>query len=102
MTLFFSCFLCQITCNCVQRVYNFFWQDAAEPTTQEELERRLKKLEKVAFPFGSTKTNNSFTVYICNPFFLLIIFKYKHYELFSSSTVHENCGSKVSVEEILI
>lgn len=67
----------------------FFWQDAAEPTTQEELERRLKKLEKVAFPFGSTKTNNSFTVYICNPFFLLIVFKYKHYELFSSSTVHE-------------
>lgn len=72
----------------------FFWQDAAEPTTQEELERRLKKLEKVAFPFGSTKTNNSFTVYICNPFFLLVIFKYKHYELFSSSTVHENCGFK--------
>lgn len=43
-----------------------FWQDAAEPTTQEELERRLKKLEKVAFLCSSTKTNNSFNVYICN------------------------------------
>ena len=46
-----------------------FWQDAAEPTTQEELERRLKKLEKVIFLCSSTKTNNSFNVCICSRFF---------------------------------
>ena len=74
-TVFFRVISVKLHVTVLKEYIIFFWQDAAEPTTQEELERRLKKLEKVAFLCSSTKTNNSFNVYICICFFLTIFKK---------------------------